>query len=203
VYDGSGNLTEDGKLKASFIEADQLEIDYAKINDISVTSADIATAAITGAKIQNGTITNAKIGNAQVDTLQIRANAVTVPASATRTSAFWASTSWTTVGAVSYNHGFGNTIPGTVQLTVAVSGTHLTDSKVAFQLIINGSVVGSYSQRLSANGTVSCTRFLEVNLPAGSFTVYLRCRQVYLTQNPDDEYVHFRSSGFVILGAKR
>jgi len=96
VYDGLGNVTEDGKLKASFIEADQLEVDYAKINDISVTSADIATAAITGAKIQNGTITNAKIGNAQittakiddaqVDTLQLKGQAVTIPVSVSSSS---------------------------------------------------------------------------------------------------------------------
>jgi hypothetical protein len=100
VYDGLGNVTEAGKLKAPFIEADQLEVDYAKITNISVTSADIATAAITDAKIQDGAVTNAKIGNAQitkakigsaqVDTLQIKGEAVTVLQAQNGASGTWA-----------------------------------------------------------------------------------------------------------------
>jgi len=87
VYDSLGNVTQDGKLQAAFIQADQLSVDYAKMTNISVTSADIATAAITNAKIANASISNAKIGDAQittakigtaqVDTLQIKGQAIT------------------------------------------------------------------------------------------------------------------------------
>jgi len=134
-----------------------------------------------------------------VDTLQIRANAVTVPASATRTSAFTVTTGWTTVGATSYTHGIGGTIPGIAQITIEASADYEEFGTLEFQLIINDSIAaGTYDQSLAGHNTVSCTRFFEVNLPSGSYTIYMRCRKAESSQT-----VHFEGSGFVILGAKR
>lgn len=44
---------ENGKLKVSFIDADNLEVDFANINNVNIKSADIENGAISSAKIAN------------------------------------------------------------------------------------------------------------------------------------------------------
>jgi hypothetical protein len=194
VYDGLGNVTETGKLKAPFIEADQLEVDYAKVTNISVTSADIATAAITGAKIQNGTITNAKIGNAQitkakigsaqVDTLQIKGQAVTFPRGVSSGSSKSFGTSWTTVSSL-YVYGATG-----APLIVSFSG-FANGNNTDIRLVVDGSqvfyaadVVPKYitgfsgpdgSPDYESGGMVSISHYTP-NTSSGTVRVYVQLR---------------------------
>lgn len=148
-------------------------------------------------------------GDAYVDTLQIRGNAVTVPASGTRTSFLSLTQSWQTIASTSYNHGHSSTIPGIVQLTLnALSSSYNDqgtlverDATIEFQLIINGSIAGgTHSQQLRGSSTASCVRFLEVSLPAGSYTIYLRA---YYSSTEPGGTPSVRSAAFTVLGAKR
>ena len=89
VYDELGNVTQDGMLKAAYIDAQNLTLDYGNIQNVDIGSADIQNGAITRAKIgnaavdtaqiANAAIQEAKIANAAVDTLKIKGQAVTFP----------------------------------------------------------------------------------------------------------------------------
>ena len=194
VYDGLGNVTETGKLKAPFIEADQLEVDYAKVTNISVTSADIATAAITDAKIQDGAVTNAKIGNAQitkakigsaqVDTLQIKGQAVTFPRGVSSGSSKSFGTSWTTVSSL-YVYGATG-----APLIVSFSG-FANGNNTDIRLVVDGSqvfyaadVVPKYitgfsgpdgSPDYESGGMVSISHYTP-NTSSGTVRVYVQLR---------------------------
>lgn len=109
VYDEMGNVVEDGKLKADYIEAGALEVEdlsvtNAKIANGAITEAKIVNGAISNAKIENAAITEAKIANAAVDTLQIKGQAVTFPRGvATAASVSVAYRSWSTVQSITAN----------------------------------------------------------------------------------------------------
>jgi len=148
-------------------------------------------------------------GDAYVDTLQIQGNAVTVTASAMRSTYADLTYNWKTLAATSYNHGFGGVVPGIAQVTIQArssnmitpSGYEPETATMAFQLIIDGGGQGNWSQTLHGTTAASCTRFDEVSLPAGAYTIYLRAREN--NSYGQDGYIRVESASVVILGAKR
>ena len=220
VYDGLGNVTEAGKLKALFIEADQLEVDYAKITNISVTSADIATAAITGAKIQNGTITNAKIGNAQitrakignaqVDTLQIAGQAVTFPRGAYTASSVYRADNYGTIQSLSFTATGAPLIitvscsasmrdgneGETASLRLLVNGS----AKISDQVIGTASLIGQEPQGNTNYGiygfqAIGTMTFFLSAIAAGSATI--------LVQGRGESGTYFKNRSLWAMEAKR
>jgi len=195
-----GRIEADTGYVASTLQIGGTTQNIGDIQALANSAGDTATTVDSWTRPTSTLIDGNKIftGDAYVDTLQIRANAVTVPASATRTSAFVVTTGWTTVGATSYTHGIGGTIPGISQITIEASANYEEFGTLEFQLIINDSIAGTYDQSLVGDTVVSCTRFFEVNLPTGSYTIYMRCRKAGSSQT-----VYFEGSGFVIVGSKR
>ncbi|MGQ7247606.1 host specificity protein J [Halomonas sp. V046] len=143
-------IVENGKVKASYIQADELHVDYGKLYNIDVQNAHIRNAAITNAKIANAAITTAKIGIAQIDTLRVAGNAITVPAGAARSGNLGSTGNWRDLLSV-YINAEGNRVFGWFSAVSRNDGNY-------FRWVVDGSVkheIGGGANS-APNGIIDC-----------------------------------------------
>ena len=189
VYDGLGNVTEAGKLKAEFIDVNNLVATQAKSSNFVTGSAGWQLAANGSAELQDVTVrgdveaTSLKadtlmvdeghIVDASVDTLQIAGNAVTLLQAQTGGSSM--SYGDTVIQSFNYDHGANGNVPvlftfgATVSYAAGNGGAAGTIGGIALE--IDGAT--RYSVTVGGIDALASGAYLKV-LSSGNHSIVLR-----------------------------